>query len=563
MAEEGRIKLPERSTRGKRMRAQLDDEDAEADAEFWNQEFFAEDARDADYQSEKEEEDVVDSDFFESESEASDEEVEVRERKKKTLRPPGAPPGGSRPRPPKPQPQPKPKDPASSSPSAAAATAAGVAGAASDELPQSVIFEATYEAPSLRKSTRARVEEAQKERVQREQQAKATRRPARQTEFRVYTQEELLAEAARTELDNLASLKQLLAREEETKKRANLKKQRFGGPLIRSRSRTIQVLVPPEVAAQELQWQQQSTQQQQGQRRQQQQQAASTAAPAAAAAVDAAGAVKQEPDAAAGTAETAAADASAAEAAAGTDAAAAAKAPDEAVPMQVDQQQDKQEQPAAAQQQQQGPELPTGSTLQRQCFNTLQCLGMKAPKWLLPQRAPGAAPKPICPITGTAARYRDPLTGHYYSSAEAFRELRRRLGQPLPPPQPYRRLTATPAAELQALLGQAAAAEGAAGDAAAATAPVNPAAAAAAAAAGTSLQQAAALAAAAAGSGTGVVDGLPAGQLQLQDLVEKHVLQQLAVVGGKGKAKAYYQQQQPVPDEVAALVLHVSQMVHG
>jgi hypothetical protein len=555
MAEEGRIKLPERSTRGKRMRAQLDDEDAEADAEFWNQDFFAEDARDADYQSEKEEEDVVDSDFYESESEASDEEVEVRERKKKTLRPPGAPPGGSRPRPPKPQPQPKPKAPASSSPSAAAA--GGVAGAASDELPQSVIFEATYEAPSLRKSTRARVEEAQKERVQREQQAKATRRPARQTEFRVYTQEELLAEAARTELENLASLKQLLAREEETKKRANMKKQRFGGPLIRSRSRTIQVMVPPEVAAQELQWQQQSTQQQQ------QQQAASTAA--AAAAVDAAGAVKQEPAAAAGTSE-AAAGAAAAEAAAGTDAAAAAKALDNAVPMQVDQQQDKQEQPGAAQpkqqQQQQGPELPMGPTLQRQCLNTLQCLGMKAPKWLLPQRAPGAAPKPICPITGTAARYRDPLTGHYYSSAEAFRELRRRLGQPLPPPQPYMRLAATPAAELQALLGQAAAAA-AAGDAVDGTAPVDPAAAA----AGTSLQPAAPAAApeaAAAGVGAGVVGGLPAGQLQLQDLVEKHVLQQLAVASGKGKAKAYYQQQQQsIPDEVAALVLHVSQMVHG
>lgn len=149
-----------------------------ADQEFWNQEFFAEDMGDVDYVSEKEEEDVPDSDFFESESEPDeDEEVVAKERKKKTLKPPGAPPGSSRPRPPKPAPKPKPP-PASASPSAAA----------SDELPQSVIFEATYEAPSLRKSTRARVEEAQKEREQREQQAKATRRPQRQTEYRVLTQ---------------------------------------------------------------------------------------------------------------------------------------------------------------------------------------------------------------------------------------------------------------------------------------------------------------------------------------------------------------------------------------
>ena len=55
--------------------------------------------------------------------------------------------------------------------------------------------------------------------------------------------------------------------------------------------------------------------------------------------------------------------------------------------------------------------LPSGTTL-----------------WLLPQRAPPAANKPICPITGGTARYRDPLTGHWYSDAEAYRELRRRLG---------------------------------------------------------------------------------------------------------------------------------------
>jgi hypothetical protein len=66
------------------------------------------------------------------------------------------------------------------------------------------------------------------------------------------------------------------------------------------------------------------------------------------------------------------------------------------------------------------------------------------------------------------------------------------------------------------------------------------------------------------GAGAG---GLPAGQLQLQELVARHVQQQLAAAGAKGRSKsqAYYQQpqQQQVPDEVAALVLQVGQMVHG
>lgn len=172
-------------------------------------------------------------------------------------------------------------------------------------------------------------------------------------------------------------------------------------------------------------------------------------------------------------------------------------------------------------------------------------------------------------------RYRDPLTGHYYADAEAFRELRRRLGQPLPPPQPYRRLAASPAAELQGLLDAAATRATAAAAAAAATDPAaadgtaaataeagSSAAATAAAGAGASVPAAAA--AGVAGGDLGV-SGLPAGQQQLQQLVEQHMLQQLAVASSKGRAKsqAYYQTQQPVPDEVAALVLQVSQIVHG
>eukprot|EP00775_Hariotina_reticulata_P013687 gene13687-13809_t len=315
MAEpDARIRLPQRTTRGKRLRAQVEAEEEQADNEFWAQGFFAEDAKDIDYVSEKEEEDVPDSDFFKSESEDDDdEEADVREKpKKKALKPPGAPP--SRPRPAKPPAAKVAKTPACASPSQAAAGGE----AADDALPQSVIFEAIYEAPTLRKSTRERVEVAQKEREHRDQLARSVRRPHKQGDYRVLTQEELLAEAARTELENLASLKQLLAQEEETKRKANVKKQRFGGPLL---------------------------------------------------------------------------------------------------------------------------------------LNTLQCFGMKAPKWLQPQRAPPPPAKPICAITGVSARYKDPLTGHYYSSVAALRELRRRLGGPIPEAAPRRTAAVGSQPLLQPLLG--------------------------------------------------------------------------------------------------------------
>ena len=58
--------LPERASRGKRLRQALEDEEAEDDAEFWNQEFFAEEAQDIDYQESEESEDVPDTDFDES-----------------------------------------------------------------------------------------------------------------------------------------------------------------------------------------------------------------------------------------------------------------------------------------------------------------------------------------------------------------------------------------------------------------------------------------------------------------------------------------------------------------
>lgn len=59
---------PERSTRGKRIRVELDEDEAAEDESFWNQEFFAEEQADNDFKSddEAEVEDVPDSDFDES-----------------------------------------------------------------------------------------------------------------------------------------------------------------------------------------------------------------------------------------------------------------------------------------------------------------------------------------------------------------------------------------------------------------------------------------------------------------------------------------------------------------
>ena len=60
-----------RSTRGKRLKQAVEDEEQQADDQFWSQGFFAEEHVDDDYATEEEQEDVADSDF-------DDEEVRAR-----------------------------------------------------------------------------------------------------------------------------------------------------------------------------------------------------------------------------------------------------------------------------------------------------------------------------------------------------------------------------------------------------------------------------------------------------------------------------------------------------
>lgn len=59
-------------------------------------------------------------------------------------------------------------------------------------------------------------------------------------EQRPFTQDELLAEAARTELDNLRDLEQMVALEEATRKKAMYKRSKYSGPMIRFHSKKVE-----------------------------------------------------------------------------------------------------------------------------------------------------------------------------------------------------------------------------------------------------------------------------------------------------------------------------------
>lgn len=213
--------MPERTTRGKRMgtavAAGAGQED-EADEDFWNQDFFAEEVQDEIYETESEPEDVVDADFEESEEEADSDEERQAEAdaravdKKKTLKPPGY-----KQAPLKPKPKLKHVD--------AQETTNKQARAAP------TVFIPAERTVSVRQSTRQKVQEGEEER--RMQETMKPRRVSRPVVHRQLTQEELLAEAANTEIENFKSLELLEAREEATKKKANVKKGRYAGPMLR------------------------------------------------------------------------------------------------------------------------------------------------------------------------------------------------------------------------------------------------------------------------------------------------------------------------------------------
>ena len=193
----------------------LEDEDS-ADEEFWNQDAFAEEENDEKYESESEEADVFDADFDDDESSSDSEEVAVaRERRRPALKAP------ERKAPPATRAAPRAKavkpDPA--------------------DLGGDLAFSFAGE---KRTSKRSGVQAILRRSEEAREAAKAKpgpRRPSNAEPPRQLTQAEILAEAAATEIANLADLERLLSAEAAVLKKAERAKKSDGFlPAVRARS---------------------------------------------------------------------------------------------------------------------------------------------------------------------------------------------------------------------------------------------------------------------------------------------------------------------------------------
>ncbi|CAK7327484.1 unnamed protein product [Dovyalis caffra] len=201
-----------RATRGKRM-TKLLDEELEEDDLFWNQDALKDDENDDNYQEEGEVADEFDSDFDEDEPEPDEEaekEVEERPRNKKRLIFPGKT---------LPKKKKKKKDLSKvDTPSKNEKSTQQPATPDRQDVPDDVEGERI-----VRKSTRTSVIVRQAERDAIRAALQATMKPIKRKkegEEKRMTQEEMLLEAAQTEIVNLRNLERVLAREEEVKKRA-------------------------------------------------------------------------------------------------------------------------------------------------------------------------------------------------------------------------------------------------------------------------------------------------------------------------------------------------------
>ncbi|KAK9914641.1 hypothetical protein M0R45_038409 [Rubus argutus] len=213
-----------RATRGKRM-TKLLDEEIEEDETFWNQEALKEDEDDGNYEAEPEVADVFDSDFDEDEPDpdegAENNEGEERRTKKRLIFP------GKQ-----------------STKKKKIKVLSKIEDNSKDEKPKSSKPEQHHhDVPedgegerSVRKSTRTAVVVRQAEREANRAALQATIRPIKRKkegEEKRMSQEEMLLEAAQTEIINLRNLERVLAREEEVKKRAIVHKAVYTGPQLR------------------------------------------------------------------------------------------------------------------------------------------------------------------------------------------------------------------------------------------------------------------------------------------------------------------------------------------
>ncbi|KAK4256411.1 hypothetical protein QN277_009281 [Acacia crassicarpa] len=212
-----------RATRGKRM-TKLLDEEFEEDEVFWNQDALKEEENDDNYEEEPEVADEYDSDFDDDEPEPDEEgENDAVERvpKKKRLIFPG-----------KRLPKKKKKKTLSKLENATE----------DDKADEHSPAEEHHDVPDeagermIRKSTRTSVIVRQAERDAIRAALQATMKPVKRKkegEEKKMTQEEMLLEAAQTEIMNLRNLERVLAREEEVKRRAIVHKAVYNGPQCR------------------------------------------------------------------------------------------------------------------------------------------------------------------------------------------------------------------------------------------------------------------------------------------------------------------------------------------
>ncbi|ESQ52301.1 hypothetical protein EUTSA_v10016833mg [Eutrema salsugineum] len=219
-----------RATRGKRMTKLLDDE-VEEDEQFWNQEALKEEEHDDNYEAEAEVADEFDSDFNDDEPEpdaVAENEKEERDMPKKRLIYPG-----------KTAPKKKKKKKLVST---LEDTLEGekpgdeVGDKEQDGKEQNEAQEDMESEKVIRKSTRTSVIVRQAERDALRAAIQATTKPIQRKkvgEEKRMTQEEMLLEAAQTEIMNLRNLERVLAREEEVKKKAIVHKVVYKGPQIR------------------------------------------------------------------------------------------------------------------------------------------------------------------------------------------------------------------------------------------------------------------------------------------------------------------------------------------
>ncbi|KDO28927.1 hypothetical protein SPRG_05799 [Saprolegnia parasitica CBS 223.65] len=201
--------LPSRSSRGSRIN-KLIGEAAEADETFWNNEVWAE-GEDDDYSTEAEEEDVVDSDFFDDEApdddvhDADEERPAKRARNTRSAFKEPVPVAPKRPR-----------------------RAAPVV-----DAPPMPIDVAPMEVRSSTINKRVLSHDLQERYAIEARKAQAEKNAAAPKVVVRMTQAQLLAEAVRTEVDNTQSLNRLERMEEEKRADDMVPKAKFTGPAIR------------------------------------------------------------------------------------------------------------------------------------------------------------------------------------------------------------------------------------------------------------------------------------------------------------------------------------------